>query len=418
MTLPKFTYIFLIPLFLLGNLYPQQESDILKTKEKEIPFTGRVTHHKVRVRAEPQLESQIVKEANKGDFFIILDELEDFYVIKPPKDIKVYIYRTFVIDQIIEGSKVNVRLFPSLEAFVVAQLNNGDRVEGEICPDNPRWYAITPPESTRFYIAKDYVEKVGSVNFLSQIEKKMKEAEYLLSSAKKMGEEEFIKTFEDIALDEIYGYLDKVINDYQEFPQYVTEAKKLSSNLQKSYLQKKIHFLEEKVDFSSDSLKNPQTTTIEEIKLYQEQLREITSETTNGFCENNTPSFTQNENPHTVIWHPIEQKIFEDWMNQQENKNVSLKDFYSAQLKKAVMMKGVIKPYEKPVKDKPGDYLLINRSNQLPLAYLYSTHVNLHDYIGLEVYLVGVKRDNNHFAFPAYYVIEITPQQSHKQNRG
>jgi len=43
----------------------------------------------------------------------------------------------------------------------------------------------------------------------------------------------------------------------------------------------------------------------------------------------------------------------------------------------------------------------------LGVAYLYSTQVNLEDFVGKRVTLLVSPRPNNNFAFPAYYVFEV-----------
>ncbi|MBA2727993.1 MAG: hypothetical protein H0U49_07460 [Parachlamydiaceae bacterium] len=59
------------------------------------------------------------------------------------------------------------------------------------------------------------------------------------------------------------------------------------------------------------------------------------------------------------------------------------------------------------MKNKPGDFLLLSSISNLPIAYLYSTAVNLQDKLGRIATVQVVKRPNNNFAFPAYYVIFV-----------
>ena len=82
-------------------------------------------------------------------------------------------------------------------------------------------------------------------------------------------------------------------------------------------------------------------------------------------------------------------------------------DFDKEQQENSITLKGVIEPYQKPVKNKPGDYLLVSGISNLPVAYLYSTKINLQDYIGMEIEVIASPRPNNHFAFPAYFVLKI-----------
>jgi len=61
--------------------------------------------------------------------------------------------------------------------------------------------------------------------------------------------------------------------------------------------------------------------------------------------------------------------------------------------------------YETNVKNRPGDYILYG--SHAPLAYLYSTQVPLDQYEGQIVTLLASPRPNNHFAFPAYFILAV-----------
>src|SRR5262249_24708062 len=83
------------------------------------PFTEKIVRNKVRLRLQPNLESKILREFNKGDLLIVMADKGDFYAVKPPVDFKGFIFRTFVLDNVVEGNRVNVRLEPDLEAIVI-----------------------------------------------------------------------------------------------------------------------------------------------------------------------------------------------------------------------------------------------------------------------------------------------------------
>ena len=52
-----------------------------------------------------------------------------------------------------------------------------------------------------------------------------------------------------------------------------------------------------------------------------------------------------------------------------------------------------------------GDYVL--KDKDLTKAYLYSTQINLQDYVGKKVTVLVTPRSNNNFAFPAYFVLSV-----------
>ena len=80
-------------------------------------------------------------------------------------------------------------------------------------------------------------------------------------------------------------------------------------------------------------------------------------------------------------------------------------DFYRDQKLKSSTISGILEAFKEPVKNKPGDFIL--KSRDIPIGYVYSTHVNLEDYVGKQINLVVTKRPSNDFAFPAYYAIDI-----------
>ena len=65
----------------------------------------------------------------------------------------------------------------------------------------------------------------------------------------------------------------------------------------------------------------------------------------------------------------------------------------------------MIEPYTYSVKEKPGDFIL--RSGESPIAYLYSTHIDLEKWVGKSVTVMTSPRPNNHFAFPAFFVLSV-----------
>ncbi len=166
------------------------------------PFTGKVVKSKVRLRLQPSYEGSVLCELNKSDFVLVRGETDDFYAIEPPSDMKAYVFRTFVLDQVIEGTRVNVRLKPDLDAPVVAQLNSGDPIEGgTIPPAHNKWLEIKVPDSVRFYIAKDYIEKVGDAGWLARWKKKGEQKDFLLKTTQELAKIEMEKPFNDIHLE-------------------------------------------------------------------------------------------------------------------------------------------------------------------------------------------------------------------------
>ena len=336
------------------------------------PFTGKVAGDKVRMRLQPDLDGYIVRELYKNQLISVTDQEGDFYVIDPPDTIKAYVFRSFILDGIVEGNRVNVRLEPDLEAPVIGHLNSGDQVTGEVSSINKKWLEIAPPSTTHFYVAKDFIEFAGGPELKLQAEKRKETVAQLQEAAQLYSEQEMEKPFEGIEFERIkQGFL-TIINEYADFPKEVEKAKGALASMQESYLQKRIEYLENKASLVS-SISQPQAPLRKGAQLPLQS------------------------------WAPIEQALYDTWAAANDSRDKQA--FYEEQKLVATSITGVVEAFKSPVKNKPGDYIVKNKN--LPVAYVYSTNLDLDDYVGKEVTLIGSERDNHSFAFPAYYVHEV-----------
>lgn len=353
---------------------PQTESAPIQTSFNT--FTGKILKSKVRMRLEPSVDSRIIRELNAGDLFMVVGEAGDFYAVEPPSDIKAYIFRTYVLDGVIEGNHVNVRLEPDLSAPVIAQMNSGDHVRGVISSSDKRWLEILPPPSTRFYIAKEFVTKAGNASMMANLKRRSEEVTSILDNARLTSQVELQKPFNQIELNPTTQRLNKIITQYSDFPQQATEAKELLNSIQTAFLNKKVAYME--------STQNaPQT-------LHEEAAN---------------PPVGNGITSKMAEWMPAEQAQYEEWKKQ--NENGSNDDFYQQQAQTATSLRGILEPYNRNIKNKPGDFVLVSRSTGLPLGYLYSTRINLQNSVGQEVTVKVAPRANNNFAYPAWYVLAI-----------
>ena len=104
--------------------------------------------------------------------------------------------------------------------------------------------------------------------------------------------------------------------------------------------------------------------------------------------------------PVKSSWEISEEALFAEWSSFHPEKSKT--EFYKEQEVNAVTIRGVLEKFDLPIHNKPGEFLL--KANDLPVAYLYSTKVDLEKFIGKEVALIVSSRSNQHFAFPAYFV--------------
>lgn len=344
-------------------------------------FTGKIIGNSVRLRTDADVDSSIVKELSKGELLVVVGEKNDFYAVQPTSDVKAYVFRSFVLDNVVEGNHVNVRLGPELDAPIIGHLNTGDKVIGKVSEANNKWLEIAPPTSAKFYVAKEFVEYIGGSELKAIHDRKQQSVVQLMEKANLKIQSEMRKQFEEISIDEITAHLRTIVNDYQDFPEYVKEAQDKLTKLQESYLQKKLAFLESKAAMMDKASKYAVKTV------------------------SHTESDSQGISPtdRMKVWEPVEEAIYLSWANRHHAKTMN--DFYDEEKMSSSIISGILESYNEPVKKKPGDYLL--RERGVPVAYVYSTHVNLHNFVGKQVNLVAAERPNNNFAFPCYYVLEV-----------
>lgn len=407
--------------------YPAQSQSQTEPPKEKSPaapfasFTGKVTKNKVRLRQQPNLDSPIVKELSHGEMVIVTGEIDDFYAVIPPASSKAYIFRTFVLDNVVEGSRVNVRLEPDTDSPAIAQLNAGTRVDGIISPANAKWMEISMPDSARFYVAKDYIEKIGDHTLMAIIEKRRDEVNKLLNSTYIASQTELQKPFPEIHLEGIYENYNKLINYYHDFPEQAAKARELLTETQDGYVQKKITYLETKAKSAHEEWISKNSQMNDQMKLQQQRLSQLEEQLEKekaAKAANRAATMTQNNKPEKIQdaygnfinnkmigWLPREHEIYQAWASQ--NNNRSEEEFYHEQRQQAVSITGIVEPYTRVINNKPGDYILINRASHLPIAYLYSTQIDLQDSVGHEVTLQAIPRPNNNFAFPAYFVVSL-----------
>lgn len=380
-----------------------------ETSTKLEPFTGKITKNRVRMRLQPSYDAAVLREYNKNDLVLVVGETDDFYAIKPPADFPGYVFRTYILDNIVEGHHVNVRLKPDLEAPIVAKLESGDKVEGSIAATNNKWYEIKLPSSARFYLAKDFIEKVGDSAYKAQYEKKREDVLQLLKTTESLSRAEMQKPFDQMMLDGIKANYQHIMYDFPEFQDLSNKAKEGFASLQEAYTNRRMEYLENQSRISSSTVEANKKLTAE-LQTHKAKISTLEDEIQKSreFSSNLSvaPSVKPAQLPVNMsAWIPVEEKLFKAWLDKHGQSNPH--DFYEEQKAQSFVLRGIIDVYNRPVKNKPGDYILISSNSKLPTAFLYSTHINLQDYVGHEVSVIVVPRDNNNFAFPAYFVLAV-----------
>ena len=343
------------------------------------PFTGKVIGKNVRMRISADLESHIVKELGKNDLIVISGEKEDFYEVEPLTNMKAYIFRSFVLDNVVEGNRVNVRLNPDLEAPIVSHLSTGTRIDGIICEKNMKWLEIDPPADTRFFVAKEFIEYAGTPDLKATMDRRQASVTQLMESSTLLTQAEMCKPFEEIDRDRVISTFQQIIDNYIDFPEFVDKSREGLSAFTETFLQKKIAYLENKT-----------------AQLSKQVSRELSF--VSALNRENDVSPTD----RMKTWEHVEESLYLSWTSLHHAKNMN--DYYVEQKLHATSISGILEAYPEPIKNKPGDFVVKERD--IPVAYVYSTHVNLHHLTGKRVNLLVTPRPNHSFAFPAFYVLD------------
>jgi Bacterial SH3 domain len=381
---------------------------------KITPFTGKITKNRVRLRLQPNYEGPVLRELTRNDYVVVTGETDDFYAVQSPNDIRGYVFRSYVLDNVVEGDRVNIRLKPEREAIIVSQLKAGDRVEGKIASTNNKWLEIKLPNMIRFYIAKEYVENVGDAGFKDRLDRKRDAAYDLLNTTEVMSQAELRKPFDQMSITGIKANYQHLINDYTEFPEAINKAKDALAAVQEAYTAKKVAYLEAKSLASNTTLEAnkklsaeliAQKTKISNLEKEIEQQREIAAAVPPHVQALSSPQKMTHIPINVASWVPVEERLIHEWAQQTGRHDPQ--EFYDGQIDQGFILRGLIDPYTRPIKNKPGDFMLLNTASKLPIAFLYSTHINLQDYVGHEVSVLVSPRENNNFAFPAYFVLTL-----------
>ena len=227
------------------------------------------------------------------------------------------------------------------------------------------------------------------------MENRKAQVDQLLTSAYYNAEAECKKTYEEMAPQQAIEQFQTILKNFVDFPEAVAQAKEGLALLKETYLNKKIAYLESKAQLSPVARE-------ELIAKHNTEKKDLFAETSVNVDPELWSKRTQ-KRENGSLWDAMEESLYLSWTAFHSGKK--FEDFYAEQKANASVLTGKIELYEHEMKDRPGDYIL--RGKDAPLAYLYSTQVNLDKYAGKTVSLLVSPRPNNHFAFPAYYVFSV-----------
>jgi hypothetical protein len=346
------------------------------------PFTGKISGNRVRLRAAPSLEGSILKELSAGSLCVVTGEVDEFYAIKPEASVKGYVFRSYVLDGVVEASNLNVRLEPDMGSIVLVQLKQGDKVQGTVCAGNPKWLSIDLPKNVRFFVAKNYVTNLGDESLFTTIQTRRQQVSSHLSALEISIKQELAKPFSQIKLLPYVNELKVIISQNEDLPDLVEYAQTLVRTLQEQYL-----------SLSQSSSGCTAIEPLDQIAL------------SNAAGDSSAAKTPQAPRLLSFVLEQQENGLIEEAIA--SGKCVNRESFYTLDQKQAEELVGQLVPYERPVKNRPGDFILVNIKTKSPVAYLYSNKVDLNAHVGQTVRLLVTSRPNHHFALPAYFVQEL-----------
>lgn len=118
----------------------------------------RVTGDRVSLRAKPDINSDLLDRAMRGEEMEYFEKTNGWVAVQAPESLDFWVAGEYVQNGIIQPEKLNVRSGPSLNYSVVSILSEGDPVSlrGEFND----WLKIAPPRGSRVWISEDFVEYI------------------------------------------------------------------------------------------------------------------------------------------------------------------------------------------------------------------------------------------------------------------
>jgi len=115
-----------------------------------------VTGDRVSLRAEPNLDAELLDRAMSGEEMVYFEETNGWVAVQAPENLNFWVAGEYIEEGVVQPNKLNVRSGPSRNYSVVAVVEKGDTVStrGEF----NEWLKIAPPVGSRVWISADYVD--------------------------------------------------------------------------------------------------------------------------------------------------------------------------------------------------------------------------------------------------------------------
>jgi len=118
----------------------------------------RVTADNVNLRAQPDVQSEVVGQSSEGDILIAKSFNEEWVEIVPEDRLDLWVHSEFVSEGEVMASELNIRAGAGINYSIVGNLSRGDKVN--IRGEFGEWLRIEPPFGSSLWISREFVENV------------------------------------------------------------------------------------------------------------------------------------------------------------------------------------------------------------------------------------------------------------------
>lgn len=130
-------------------------------------FYGIINNDNINLRTDSNTSSQVICKINKNTPVEIIQEKYDWYKIKLPKTLVLYVRKDLItpIDEKTAKAlkdNINIRLLPNESCPVLGQIRKNEIVT--ILADNGEWYKIEPIDNSFGWVHKKFVDKSTETN--------------------------------------------------------------------------------------------------------------------------------------------------------------------------------------------------------------------------------------------------------------
>jgi hypothetical protein len=117
-----------------------------------------VTGDRVSLRAKPNVNSELLDRAMRGEELMFLDKTNGWVAVQAPESMDLWVAGEYVHNGKVIPVKLNVRSGPSQNYSVVCVVKQDDSLtlRGEFSG----WLKIAPPPGSRVWISEDYIEVI------------------------------------------------------------------------------------------------------------------------------------------------------------------------------------------------------------------------------------------------------------------